>query len=37
MPRWKKNEKEFKVSVTYHENRGYQTYVPKPIRGLDET
>jgi hypothetical protein len=31
MPKWRKDEKEFKVSVTYHEHRGCQTYLPKPI------
>jgi hypothetical protein len=31
VPRWKKDEKEFKVSVTYHEHRGCQAYIPKPI------
>ena len=31
MPKWKKDEKEFKISVTYHEHRGYQSYIPKPI------
>ena len=31
MPKWKKDQTEFTVSVTYHEHRGYQTYVPRPI------
>jgi hypothetical protein len=31
VPKWKKGEKEFKVSVTYHQSRGCQTYLPKPI------
>lgn len=31
MPKWKKNETEFNVSVTYHQHRGYQDYVTKPI------
>lgn len=31
MPKWKKDQKEFAVSVTYHEQRGSQCYVPKPI------
>jgi hypothetical protein len=31
MPRWKKDQKEFIVSVTHHEHRGYQSYLPKPI------
>ena len=31
MPKWKKDQKEFTVSVTYHEQRGSQCYLPKPI------
>jgi len=31
MPRWKKDQTEFTVSVTYHEHRGCQSYIPKPI------
>jgi hypothetical protein len=31
MPKWKKDQKEFAVSVTYHEQRGSQCYLPKPI------
>ena len=31
MPKWKKDEKEFKVSVTYHQHRGCQAYIPKPV------
>jgi len=31
MPKWKKDAKEFVVSVTHHETRGHQTYVPKPV------
>jgi hypothetical protein len=31
VPRWKKGQKEFTVSVTYHEHRGYQSYLPRPI------
>jgi hypothetical protein len=31
MPRWKKDAKEFKVTVNYEEKRGYQSYIPKPI------
>jgi hypothetical protein len=27
----KKDQKEFKVSVTYHEHRGCQAYLPRPI------
>jgi hypothetical protein len=30
-PKWKKEQKEFAVSVTYHEQRGSQCYIPKPI------
>ncbi len=29
--KWKKDAKEFVVSVTHHETRGHQTYVPKPV------
>ena len=31
MPKWKKDATEFEVSVTRHEHRGYQAYLPKPI------
>ena len=31
MPKWKKDAKEFTVSVNYHEARGYQASIPKPI------
>ena len=31
VPKWKKGEKEFKVSITYHQHRGCQTYLPKPV------
>jgi hypothetical protein len=31
MPKWKEGAKEFTVSVTYHEVRGYQTVMPKPV------
>jgi hypothetical protein len=31
VPKWKKDEKEFRVGVTYHEHRGCQTYIPKPV------
>ena len=31
VPKWKKGEKEFKVSITYHQRRGCQTYLPRPI------
>jgi hypothetical protein len=31
MPRWKKDQTEFTVRVTYHEHRGYQTYIPRPV------
>lgn len=31
MPKWKKNAKEFTVSVNYNETRGYQSSIPKPI------
>lgn len=31
MPKWKKDETEFPVNVSYHETRGHQAYIPKPI------
>jgi len=31
MPKWKKDAKEFAVSVSYNERRGDQVYLPKPI------
>ena len=31
MPKWKKDAKEFTVSVNYNEDRGYQSSIPKPI------
>lgn len=31
MPKWKKEETEFPVTVSHHETRGYQAYIPKPI------
>lgn len=31
MPKWKKDAKEFTVSVNYNESRGYQSSIPKPI------
>lgn len=31
MPKWKKDAKEFIVSITHHETRGYQSYLPKPL------
>lgn len=31
MGKWKKGERQFTVSVTYHEHRGCQSYLPKPI------
>jgi hypothetical protein len=31
MPKWKKDQKEFVVSVTYHKKRGSQCYLPKPM------
>jgi hypothetical protein len=34
VPRWKKDQKEFIVSVSYHEHRGYQSYLPRPIMEL---
>jgi hypothetical protein len=34
MPKWKKDETEFTVSVNKHETRGYQVNIPKPIMEL---
>lgn len=31
MPKWKKDAKEFSVSVNYNESRGYQSSIPKPV------
>jgi hypothetical protein len=31
VPKWKKDAKEFTVSVNHHEVRGYQSSIPKPI------
>lgn len=31
MARWKKNQKEFLVGVNYHEKRGAQASIPKPV------
>jgi len=31
MPKWKKDAKEFTVSVNYNPVRGYQSSIPKPI------
>lgn len=31
VPKWKKDATEFEVSVTKHETRGSQTYLPKPV------
>ena len=31
MGRWKKDETEFIVNVSYHEHRGCQCYIPRPI------
>jgi hypothetical protein len=31
MPKWKKDAKEFTVSVNFNESRGYQSSIPKPI------
>ncbi len=31
MPKWKKDAKEFTVSVNYHETRGTLTTIPKPV------
>ena len=31
MPKWKKDVKEFVVSVNYNESRGSQCNIPKPV------
>lgn len=31
MPKWKKDAKEFTVSVNFNQARGYQSSIPKPI------
>jgi len=31
MPKWKKDAKEFTVSVNFNESRGYQSSIPKPV------
>lgn len=31
MPKWKKDETEFAVTVSWHKTRGYQAYIPSPI------
>jgi hypothetical protein len=31
MPRWKKDETRFPVSISANETRGYQATIPKPI------
>ena len=34
MPKWKKNAREFIVSVNHNEIRGYQSSIPKPVMEL---
>ena len=34
MPKWKKDAKEFTVSVNFNETRGYQSSIPKPIMDI---
>jgi hypothetical protein len=31
MPKWKKGAKEFTVGINYHDRRGYQSSIPKPV------
>jgi hypothetical protein len=31
MPKWKKDETEFKVGVNYVDKRGYSSSIPKPV------
>lgn len=33
MPKWKKDAKEFEVSVNYNEDKGSQVRIPKPLLG----
>jgi hypothetical protein len=34
MPKWRRDATEFEVSVTKHETRGYQAYLPKPVMDM---
>lgn len=34
VPKWKKDSKEFIVSVNYNQSRGYQSSIPKPIMDM---
>jgi hypothetical protein len=34
LPKWKKDAKEFNVSVNHNEDRGFQSSIPKPIMDL---
>ena len=31
LPKWKKDAIEFTVGINYHETRGYQSSIPRPI------
>jgi len=31
LPKWKKDAREFTVSINHNETRGYQSSIPKPI------
>jgi hypothetical protein len=31
LPKWKKNETHFTVSVNHHQKRGHQSSIPKPV------
>ena len=31
MPKWKKDAKEFEVSINYVDKRGYSSSIPRPI------
>jgi hypothetical protein len=31
MPKWRKDATEFSVSVNFHETRGYQATIPRPV------
>ena len=31
MPKWKKDAKEFEVSINYVDKRGYSSSIPRPV------
>jgi hypothetical protein len=34
LPKWKKDAREYTVTVTFYEHRGYQMVMPKPVMEL---